>query len=333
MKLADLMESQRRVIDSEIARILPVDSPAGEMYRVQRDFISRGGKRWRPILCILVHQALGGKADAVLPFAAGVEMVHNFSLIHDDIEDGDRSRRGNPTTWVDQGVPKAINIGDNLLNKAYESVAGLEERGFSAEQTLWCVRLLCRSMVLLSEGQAMEMEFLERWDVTEDEYLEMVWRKTGVLVSAAASGGAYLAGAKEDVVEAMTEYGRFIGPAFQIIDDVLNVDGSYDRYQKEIGGDIREGKKTLMVIHLLGRATPTEQLKIREILSKPREKTTTRDCSYATRLMRRYGSIAYARRSAEERVRGAREKLMVLPPSVHRDHLQELTAFLVKRDY
>ena len=333
MDLREYLEEQRKVIDEEISRVLPRDSEINEMYNIQWQFLEGGGKRWRPTLCLLVNKSLGGSIETALPFAAGVELVHNFSLIHDDIEDGDRSRRGRPTLWVLHGRAKAINIGDNMLNKAYEAVTRLKENGVSAEKTLWCLRLLCDSTVTLSEGQAMEMNFLDRWDVTEDEYMEMVWRKTGVLVSAAVAGGAYLAGAGESVVGAMKDYGRLIGPAFQITDDVLNLSGDFDRYQKEIGGDIREGKKTLMVIHLLRNASEGEKKRAMEILGKPRSKTTGEGCRYVLDLMDKYRSIEYAREMANERIDGALEKLRSLPDSEERDVLEGLTNFLVNRDY
>jgi geranylgeranyl diphosphate synthase type I len=331
--LRGYLEEQKKVIDAEVAKVLPLDTGVEDLYDIQRQFLEGGGKRWRPTLSMLVHASLGGSAETVLPFAAGVELVHNFSLIHDDIEDGDRSRRGKPTLWVLHGEAKAINIGDNMLNKAYEATTNLYDRGVSAEKTLWCIRILCKAAVILSEGQAMEMNFLERWDVTEEEYIEMVWRKTGVLVSSAVAGGAYLADAEDSIVEAMMDYGRLIGPAFQIIDDVLNLSGDYDSYQKEIGGDIREGKKTLMVIHLLQNESESERERTKEILAKPRTKTTREDCRYVLELMDSYESIEYARDIANKRIDGALEKLLSLPDSRERNMLKQLTNFLVNRDY
>jgi geranylgeranyl diphosphate synthase type I len=331
--LREYLEEQRKVIDAEVAQVLPLDSGIEDLYDIQRQFLGGGGKRWRPTLCMLVHGSLGGSTDTVLPFAAGIELVHNFSLIHDDIEDGDRSRRGRPTLWVLHGKAKAINIGDNMLNKAYEATTKLIDRGVTAEKTLWCIKLLCESTITLSEGQAMEMNFLDRWDVTEEEYMEMVWRKTGVLVSAAVSGGAFLADADDTIVDAMMDYGKLIGPAFQITDDVLNVSGDYDRYQKEIGGDIREGKKTLMIMHLLRNTSETEREKTMEILSRPRTRTKREDCSYVLDLMDKYGSIEYARKIANERIDGALEKLLSLPDTREREMLEQLTNFLVNRDY
>ncbi len=331
--LREFLDAQKKIIDSEVACVIPRESTIKDLYNVQWEFIDQGGKRWRPILCLLAHRALGGSSEQALPFAAGIELVHNFSLIHDDIEDGDRSRRGKPTLWVSHGVPKAINIGDNLLNKAYESVTKLEEKGVSHEKVLWCLRLLCQSTITLSEGQAMEMSFLERWDVTEEEYMEMVWRKTGVLASAAMAGGAYLAGADDSVISRMMDYGKLIGPAFQITDDVLNASGRFDRYKKEIGGDIGEGKKTLLVIHLLRHATRAEKEKARDILAKPREATKPEEIRYVLDLMKRHGSFDYARGVAEGKIAGAKERLLSLPESEERRMLVELTEFLVRRDY
>lgn len=333
LDLESYLEQQKAIVDAEIMKVIPRESRLRNLYGAQWEFIEQGGKRWRPALCILVNRALGGGQGDVLPYAAAIELVHNFSLIHDDIEDGDRSRRGKPTVWITHGIPKAINIGDNLLNKAYESAARLEGEGVPADRVLWCMRLLCGSTITLSEGQAMEMDFLDRWDVTEDEYMDMVWRKTGILVSAAVAGGAYLAGASETVIERMMEYGKLIGPAFQIVDDVLNVSGDYSRYLKEIGGDIKEGKKTLMVIHLLENARPDEAERVRAILGTSRRRTSEGDCRYVLSLMDKYGSVEYARRAAESRVSGAMRKLEALPPCEEREMLRALTKFLVRRDY
>ena len=333
MNIAKYLISKRELIDSEIEYVLPKDSPIADLYDAQWKFLGEGGKRWRPVLCLLVHEALGGASDLVLPFAAAVELVHNFSLIHDDIEDEDRERRGHPTLWYQYGVPKAINIGDSMLNKAYESVLRLSDKGWDPKKVCWCLESLCRAAVMLSEGQAMEMNFRQDWDITEDQYMEMVWKKTGVLVSSAASAGAYLAGADRSVVSDMEEYGRLIGPAFQITDDVLNVSGRFDKYQKEIGGDIGEGKKTLMIIHLLGHAKRDEADRVKDILAKPRKQTTLSDSQYVIGLMKRYGSIDYARRVAEEKMEMAKEKLMALPEGPQRDLLLQLSDFLVRREF
>jgi geranylgeranyl diphosphate synthase type I len=315
VELEEFLVTQRHDIDAQLSRVIPSDSPIEELYDAQWAFIRQGGKRWRPILALLVHQTLGGSTEAVLPFAAAIELVHT------------------PPPPPPPPPPKAINIGDNLLNKAYESATLLGEKGFPAERVLWSVRLLCKATVFLSEGQAMEMNFLNRWDVTEEEYLEMVWKKTGILVSAAVAGGAYLAGADDAIVDRMMEYGRLIGPAFQITDDVLNVAGEYDRYQKEIGGDIGEGKKTMMIIHVLNHASGPEVEKARGILSRARGETTQKDYGYILDLMEKYGSVEHARSVAESRISGAEQRLMCLPQSRERDILRELTRFLVRRDY
>jgi geranylgeranyl diphosphate synthase type II len=131
----------------------------------------------------------------------------------------------------------------------------------------------------------------------------------------------------------MMNYGKLIGPAFQITDDVLNVSGDFDRYQKEIGGDIREGKKTLMVINLLQNASESEGDRAREILARPRTKTSGEDCRYVLDLMEKYSSVEYARNMAEERIEGALGKLLSLPDSREREMLRQLTEFLVNRDY
>ena len=333
MKLTEFLDKQRSMIDREMEAVIPRESEIEDLYTAHWEFLGQGGKRWRPIMCVLVHECLGGNAEDILPFAASIELIHNFSLIHDDIEDGDRSRRGIPTLWVKYGVPKAINIGDNLLNKAYESATRLKERNVPLEKILWAIELLSRSTATLSEGQALEMSFLDRWDVTEDEYLEMVWKKTGVLVSAACAGGAYLANSDRSVVEDMREYGRLIGPAFQIVDDVLNVSGDYEKYKKEIGGDIGEGKKTLMVIHLLEHCSPGIREEARSILAKPREETSKEDYARVIEMMRDHGSIEYARGVASDYLARAKGKMMCLPDVEERDILLELTEFLVRRNF
>ncbi len=333
MSLLDSLQEERTIIDEELENVIPRDSGIENLYDAHWEFMGGGGKRWRPIMCLLVHRALGGSAEKILPYAAAIELVHNFSLIHDDIEDGDRKRRGKPTLWVKYGIPKAINIGDNLLNKAYESVIRLEDKGVPSPDILWAVKMLSRSTAILSEGQAMEMNFLERWDVSEREYIEMVWRKTGVLISAACAGGAYLADASESLVQDMKDYGMLIGPAFQIVDDVLNISGDFDKYKKEIGGDIGEGKKTLMVIHLLEHASPEDRRIAKKILGKPRKETTASDYERVISIMNKQGSVEYARKLAENKLREAKGKMSSLPSCQERKLLLRMTDFLVRRDF
>ncbi len=209
----------------------------------------RTGKRLRPALCLLVCEACGGDWEQALPAAAAVELLHNFSLIHDDIEDRDATRRGRPTVWALWGVPQAINAGDALFVLAHLALLRLSERGVPAETVTAAFRALDRAGLRLTEGQFLDIRFEQQGEVGLEDYLSMIEGKTAALLSAACELGALVAGVAAEQRERMRAFGRHLGLAFQIQDDVLGIWGDPEKTGKPVGSDLRSRKKTLPILH------------------------------------------------------------------------------------
>lgn len=215
---------------------------------------SPAGKRIRPMLCLLACAEVGGETSTAIPAAAAIELLHNFSLIHDDIEDGDETRRHRPTLWKLWGVPQAINAGDAMFSLAFAAIQRLDERGLHAETTLAALRLFTQTCIELTEGQHLDMAFEQRSDVTVDEYLRMIRGKTAALVGASAAIGALVGGAEAMQSEALWRFGINLGLAFQIQDDILGIWGNPAATGKAAGNDILRRKKSLPMLHALAHA-------------------------------------------------------------------------------
>jgi geranylgeranyl diphosphate synthase type I len=209
------------------------------------------GKRLRPMLCLLACAEVGGDPTQALPAAAAIELLHNFSLIHDDIEDGDETRRHRPTVWKVWGVPQAVNAGDALYTIAYAALQQLARRGVSAQTTLAALGIFTDTCLALTEGQHIDMGFEVRNDVTVAEYLRMVRGKTAALVSASVAIGASVGGATPAQQAAAREFGQAAGLAFQIQDDILGIWGDPTVTGKAAGNDLLRRKKSLPILHTL----------------------------------------------------------------------------------
>ena len=223
------------------------------------------GKRMRPLLGLLAYQSLTGDHRAALPGAAAVELGHNFSLVHDDIEDADRERRHRPTLWAIWGVPLAINAGDALFALSRLALYRLLEDGFSERRVLSLMRVYDETCLALCEGQFLDISFERRSDVTVEEYLEMIGKKTAALVGASVQAGAILATDDTATVEAYRHFGYHLGLAFQMADDVKGSFWTSAASGKPEAGDIRKRKKTLPLVWALEHASEVDQARLREI--------------------------------------------------------------------
>ena len=206
------------------------------------------GKRIRPALTLLCCEASGGSRERALPAAAAIELLHNFSLIHDDIEDRDELRRGRPTLWKIWGEARAINAGDAMFALAHIALLNTAARGAPADQVLRALRTFDETCVALTTGQHMDIEFEQRSDVTAANYLAMIEGKTAALIRAACEIGAIVAGADDERAAQLGEFGRWLGIAFQVQDDVLGIWGDPALTGKQ-DSDLAHGKKTLPVLH------------------------------------------------------------------------------------
>jgi geranylgeranyl diphosphate synthase type I len=209
------------------------------------------GKRLRPILCLLSCAELGGDPSQALPAAAGIELLHNFSLIHDDIEDGDEMRHHRPTLWKVWGMPLGINAGDGMFTLAFAAVQRLTQRGLNSKATLAVLAHFTQTCLTLTEGQFLDISFEARPVISIDEYMHMIQGKTAALIGASVAIGARIAGATSEQQTDMLQFGQAMGLAFQIQDDILGIWGDPEITGKPVGSDILSRKKSLPLLHAL----------------------------------------------------------------------------------
>ena len=209
------------------------------------------GKRIRPLMLLLCTAASGASWQSALPAAAAVELVHNFSLVHDDIQDNSDKRRGRPTTWVKWGAPMAINVGDALFVISNQAIIHLKE-SYPAEVVVKAAELLQNACLDLTRGQFLDMSYEETTDLGVDDYWPMVAGKTAALLSACCHIGSLLGGADEPAQEAYRAFGHYLGLAFQVQDDILGIWGDEAMTGKSAASDLIEGKKSLPVLAGLG---------------------------------------------------------------------------------
>jgi geranylgeranyl diphosphate synthase, type II len=271
--LEDYLAECKEACDGEIDRLFaPGRHDASRLYELILDYPRRGGKALRPALSIATCLGLGGRLEAVLPTAATLELYHNAFLIHDDIEDESWSRRGQPTLHIDHGIPIAVNVGDAMLSLSLQPLLDNVERvGLGpALRILRAVAHMTRQTV---DGQARELEWVHSntWQLDDTDYLAMVELKTSwYSFITPLQVGAIAAGAGPEWSAPLESFGRHLGAAFQITDDLLNLRADPEEYGKEIGGDLWEGKRTLMLLHTLRCAEPGDRDRAVQLLARRR---------------------------------------------------------------
>jgi geranylgeranyl diphosphate synthase, type I len=315
------LERRAALVTATIEKLLPVMHPRG-LYEASRHLVDSGGKRLRPSMLLLAAEAAGGEALALAPAAVSIELVHNFTLIHDDIMDNADVRRGRPAVHKIWGQSGAILAGDTLYSKAFQ-VLGMTAA--SPERILGAMNMLSRTCTAICEGQWLDMEFESKDRVTENEYMEMIEKKTGVLYGASAGMGGLLAGASPEVVRALDEFGRLTGMGFQLQDDVIDLLTPEEVSGKKQGGDLIEGKKTLIMIHAFANDI------VVPVFSK--KDASAEEIFRSISILEGSGSIEYARSRAEEMVVQGKRALDVLPPSPAKETLLELADYMIRRRY
>jgi geranylgeranyl diphosphate synthase, type II len=271
--LDDYLAACHEACTQEIGRLFaPADRRSSALSDLILDYPLRGGKALRPTLGIAVCLGLGGPIEAVLPTAATLELYHNAFLIHDDIEDESLLRRGRPALHVDHGVPIAINVGDAMMSLSLQPLLDNVER-IGLGPALRILRAVAHMTRQTVEGQAVELEWVRRnaWQLNDADYLTMVELKTSwYSFITPLQVGAIAAGARLEQLAPLELLGRHLGAAFQITDDLLNLRADPEDYGKEIGGDLWEGKRTLMLLHALREAAPDDRRRALHILARRR---------------------------------------------------------------
>ena len=312
--MTNLQEEMKRVksrVDALIlGELLPRASPVREveqLYTMMRDYPSRQAKGMRPFLCVTTCRAAGGTEDDALLTAACIELFQNWILIHDDMEDGSELRRGEPALHRKYAEPLALNAGDALHARTWEAL--LKNKGpLGLEKAFAVMKEFSRMVNETTEGQHMELGWVssKRWDLNEKDYYEMCTRKTSwYTIASPCRLGAIVAGASPSLLEDLKEFGTKLGVAFQIQDDTLNLVGDEKKYGKAKSDDILEGKRTLILLHLLGSSSQSERDKVISIMNKDREKKTGADVSYVLSLMEKHDAVGFARKRANELMKEA----------------------------
>jgi len=293
----ELMREYGDAARAVLFRYLPSEEPRRHLYDLLADYPRRGGRGFRPTLCIATARAFGRTTEDALRTAASIELLHNAMLVHDDIEDESIERRGRPALHVTQGVPLALNAGDALSLRSLRPLLDNQQR-LGPWLSLRILEEAERMARESAEGQAMELGWRRdnAVDVTEADYLLMVLKKTCWLAVIYPTRVGALIGTGGAVdLEPFLRFGFFVGAAFQIQDDLLNLTGDQAQYGKELEGDLYEGKRTIMLVRLLAKARRSERERLERLLGRPRGERTAAEIRWARGLMDRYGCIDYAR--------------------------------------
>ena len=309
---------------------LDLPTKPSSLYEPFQYTMGMGGKRIRPYLTLLACGVAKGKHSNAMHAALAIEILHNFTLVHDDIMDDDDVRRGRPAVHKAYDLPTAINAGDAMLAIAFEAMAVAE--GIDPELLPFLVKRIGRMVRKCSEGQQLDIEFEDRDVVTEEEYIEMIHGKTAAMFLTCAEVGSHLAGADEEIIQCMHDWGLALGLCFQLMDDLIDVLSDSDTLGKPSGSDVAQGKRTLMVIHALKQPPSQSKDDLLAVLGKG-DNVTAEQVARGHQALHDLGSIDYAKAKAEAYHRKAHDCLDRLSESPALRALRELTDFQLNRIY
>lgn len=272
LDVAQYLRDSRVLAVQEIRRFIPTGSALGPvLYDLMLEYPLRDAKGLRPALCLATCRALGGSVQAALPSAAVIELYHNAFLVHDDIEDGSSQRRDLPTLHREHGIPVALNVGDGMLALAIDPLLENTQR-IGLGKALRVLEVVARMARETAEGQALELDWIRRktWSLSDHDYCEMVVKKTAWYSFVAPLRiGAIVAGATTEQSLLLERFGRALGIAFQIRDDLLNLIAEGTSYGKDRLGDLWEGKRTLILLHMLRSVSSSERRWAEAALERP----------------------------------------------------------------
>lgn len=326
----DYLNDLKNMIKSEVLKRLKSEE-LGTLYPLMNDYFHRGGKLFRPLLCMIGCELFNGDVNKTIPTACALEFFHNFALIHDDIEDKSLLRRGSKCLHKIHGIPLSVNAGDGLFVRTYEVLLENEEL-LGKEKCLKILNYFTNGVVKTIEGQAMDIGWVEKEDynVSVKDYLKMAGKKTGVYTGKMPLAlGALIACAGSEEVKKIEEFGSRMAIAFQIRDDLLNLIGSEEEYGKEIGGDLNEGKRSLIIIHYLEHAGESEKEWMKKVLKENDNKPSV--LKEAIKKLKTAGSIEFAQKKGEGLVKESLTYLKEFPESRVKNFLEELANKAIHR--
>ncbi|MFQ6020534.1 MAG: polyprenyl synthetase family protein [Candidatus Aenigmatarchaeota archaeon] len=333
------------LIDKEIERVIPKKGEPQILFEGCWHYIGAGGKRFRPALIALACEALNGNPNDTIPAGAALEIAHTYLLVHDDIEDYSEMRRGRPSMHVKYGIPHAINIGDYLFMKVYDALLNGKDN-WGPEKTMKVLELFNEMFMRTGEGQAFEIDQRDKdlSHATLDWYKKMSLHKTGYYTGGTPCAiGAVIADGNDEQRKALMNFGTAVGVAFQIQDDILNVTMTEEQEKiapgtagggigKDFAGDIREGKRTLILVYAFQNANEDDKKRLRELIGK--KDITLEEKLEVINIFKKYDSISYAKNYAREMCKKAIEELKnKIPENEGRKKLEAIANFLVEREF
>ena len=299
-----------------------------KLYEAMAHIPLAGGKRLRPVMAQLTCEMVGGDGKKAIPFAASLEVIHNFTLVHDDVMDDDDLRHGVAACHTVFGLPTAILAGDSLFAYAFEMIA---ESNIDDEIKSELVRHTAYTVRRIAEGQQMDINFEEEETVNPELYLEMIRLKTSILFGSAAYGGALIGGKEIEEANELRQMAIWVGLGFQIWDDYLDATAPAEVLGKPSGSDIRQGKRTLLVIETLNRTNEKERNELIEILDN--NNNTDDDVKKAVDIISNCGALENCRKQALGYLNGAKKTIVKYPKSDARTLLEELLEYMVTRGH
>jgi octaprenyl-diphosphate synthase len=308
---------------AEVDRVLraSLDSDVVLIRQVADYIIGGGGKRLRPALVLLSARACGYDGPHRFTLAAVIEMIHTATLLHDDVVDESKLRRGHATANATFGNAASVLVGDFLYSRAFQLMVSVG--------SMRVLEILAQATNIIAEGEVLQLMNTRNPNLDEAAYLKVIQRKTAKLFEAGAQLGAVLAGADVDREAALARYGMHLGTSFQLVDDVLDYTGDRAEFGKNLGADLTEGKMTLPLIRAAAVGTPAETELIRAAIAKG----DTDDFTPVMDVLERTGALEYARSRAMQESEAGATNLGALPPSPFKENLLELVAFAARRKY
>ena len=324
MKVSDSIKKNAKFVNKFLRKELKGNPK--QLYAASAHLIIHGGKRLRPFMVLKSCMMLGGKQSDAMAAAGAVEMIHNFTLTHDDIMDNDDMRHGVPTTHKKFDMPLAILAGDVLYSKAYQTIS---KSKLSANYRSQLVSKLSKACIEICEGQVDDIKLAENKRIpTESEYIKMIEKKTAVLFEVACAMGAISAKKSPKDVRNLSAFGRNLGIAFQITDDLIGIMGDSKVTKKPVGNDIREGKKSLPILLAIRKARGAEKKKILRVFGK--SKATRTEINGVVGIIRSLGIEETVRKQALGYANRA-TKALDRYSGIHKSELISLLDFVVKR--
>ncbi|HET7200531.1 MAG TPA: octaprenyl diphosphate synthase [Burkholderiales bacterium] len=317
--LRNLIAADMQAVDAMIRRRL--ESDVVLIRHIAEYIIAGGGKRLRPALVFLAAGATGYRGEHHVDLAAVVEFIHTATLLHDDVVDESELRRGRKTANAEFGNAASVLVGDFLYSRAFQIMV--------AVRSMRVMEVLANATNAIAEGEVLQLMNAHNFAMSESAYLEVIRRKTAKLFEAAAQLGAILGEADAVLETGLARYGMHLGTAFQLIDDVLDYSGDAAHTGKNLGDDLREGKPTLPLIHVMQHGSPEQAALVRSAIERGggEEFSAVLDAIHVT------GALDYVRKKAKDEARAASGAIAALPSSSYRDSLLELATFAVERDY